>query len=699
MPRQFTLDKVRNIGIIAHIDAGKTTTTERILYYTGRIHKIGEVHEGTTTTDWMPQERERGITITAAATYCTWRDCQVNIIDTPGHVDFTAEVERSLRVLDGAIVVFDGVQGVEPQSETVWRQADRYHVPRIAYINKMDRTGADFYMSADSIKQKLGGNSCPIQLPIGAEDKFKGIIDLIEMKAKVWAGEELGTKFEVVEIPTDMLEKAKEYREHLLEKVAEFDDAFMEKYLEGKHDFTPEDLRRLLRKGVVQGKIFPVLCGSSYKNKGVQPLLDAVCDYLPSPQDLPPLEVTNPHTDKKETREHKDSAPFSALLFKIQTDPYVGKLAFFRVYSGQLKQGDPVYFSRRRQTERVGRILRMHANKREEIKELFAGDIAATVALKSAAVGETMCAENTPALLEAMKFPEPVISVAIEPKSKADEEKMGIALGRLAEEDQTFRIKSDAETNQTVISGMGELHLEIIVDRMQREFNVQANVGRPQVAYKETIRKKIMQEGKYIRQSGGRGQYGHVFLELEPLEIGKGFEFVDKIKQGRIPKEYIPAVEKGCREALDGGALAGYPIVDVRATVVDGSFHEVDSSEMAFKIASAMAFRAGAKKANPVLLEPIMKFEVVTPEQYMGDVIGDLNSRRAKIMEMGNRGNIKFIQGTVPLSEMFGYATAVRSISQGRASFTLEPSHYEEVPGNIARGIVEKRTASEASAR
>ncbi|MBI4051156.1 MAG: elongation factor G [Elusimicrobia bacterium] len=699
MSRQFILEKVRNIGIIAHIDAGKTTTTERILYYTGRIHKIGEVHEGTTTTDWMPQERERGITITAAATYCAWRDCQVNIIDTPGHVDFTAEVERSLRVLDGAVVVFDGVQGVEPQSETVWRQADRYHVPRIAYINKMDRTGADFYMSASSIEQKLGGNSCPIQLPIGAEDKFQGIIDLIEMKAKIWHGEELGAKFDITDIPADLLEKAKEYREHLLEKVAEFDDTFMEKYLEGKHDFAPEEIRRVLRKGVIQSKIFPVLCGSSYKNKGVQPMLDAVCDYLPSPQDLSPVEGTHPRNSQKEAREHKDSAPFSALIFKIQTDPYVGKLAFFRVYSGSLNQGDTVYFPRKGQSERVGRILRMHANKREEIKELFAGDIAATVALKNAAVGETMCAEDKPLLLEEMHFPDPVISVAIEPKSKADEEKMGIALGRLAEEDQTFRMKSDTETGQTIISGMGELHLEIIVDRMQREFNVQANVGRPQVAYKETIKKKLTEEGKYIRQSGGRGQYGHVFLELEPLGVGKGFEFVDKIRQGRIPKEYIPAVEKGCREALEGGALAGYPIVDIRATVVDGSFHEVDSSEMAFKIASAMALRSGAKKASPVLLEPIMKFEVVTPEQYMGDVIGDLNSRRAKIMEMGNRGNIKFIQGTVPLSEMFGYATVVRSISQGRASFNLEPSHYEEVPANIARGIVEKRMASEATTR
>ena len=699
MARQFPLEKIRNIGIIAHIDAGKTTTTERILYYTGMIHKIGEVHEGTTTTDWMPQERERGITITAAAIYCTWRDCQINIIDTPGHVDFTAEVERSLRVLDGAVVVFDAVQGVEPQSETVWRQADRYKVPRIAYINKMDRLGADFYMSYRSIKEKLGGNAVPIQLPIGVESGYKGLIDLIEMKALVWKGEELGAKWDVLDIPADMADEAKKYREELLEKVAELDDTYMEKYLEGKHeDITPAQLRTILRKGVIAGKIFPVLCGSSYKNKGVQPMLDAVCDLLPSPIDLPPMEGLDPHHGTPLTRVRNDEAPFTARLFKIQTDPFVGKLAFFRVYAGHLAAGDTVHFSRKNNDERIGRLLRLRANKREEIKELYSGDIGATVALKYATVGETLCSVEEPITLEAMKFPEPVISVAIEPKSKADEEKMGVAMQRLAEEDQTFRIKTDTETGQTIISGMGELHLDIIVDRMKREFNVEANVGKPQVAYRETIRKKVLEEGKFIRQSGGRGQYGHVWLEVEPNETGKGIEFIDDIKQGRIPREFIPAVEKGVMEAVDGGALAGFPIVDIKATLKDGSFHEVDSSEIAFKIAAAMALRSACKKANPVLLEPIMKCEVVTPEQYMGDVMGDLNSRRAQISEMGDRGNIKFIKCTVPLSEMFGYATSVRSLSQGRASFTMEPSHYSEVPRNVAEGIIKKTDSDNGKA-
>lgn len=694
---KFNLDKLRNIGIIAHIDAGKTTTTERILYYTGKIHKIGEVHEGATTTDWMPQERERGITITAAAISCTWMDHPINIIDTPGHVDFTAEVERSLRVLDGAVVCFDGVQGVEPQSETVWRQADRYGVPRIAYINKMDRTGADFYMSAGSIVEKLGANACPIQLPIGAEDKFVGLIDLVDMKARIWSGEELGAKFEIVDIPSEYAEKAAAAHETLLEKICDFDDALMEKYLNGKRDFSPGEIRAAIRKGVISCKFFPVLCGSSYKNKGVQPMLDSVIYYLPSPLDIPPVKGTNPNTGKPVERRLNDEDPFCALLFKIQTDPYVGKLTFFRVYSGKLSTGDTVYFSRKRNSERIGRLLRMHANKREEIKEVHAGDIAATVALKNASVGETLCAENAPVILEGMNFPEPVISIAIEPKSKEDEEKMGIALGRLSEEDQTFRVKTDEETSQTIISGMGELHLDIIVDRLKREFNVQANVGRPQVAFRESIKKKVEEEGKFIRQSGGRGQYGHVWLTVEPQPMGKGFEFVDAIKQGRIPKEYIPAVEKGCREALDGGALAGFPIVDIKVTLFDGSFHEVDSSEIAFKIAGAMALRSGCKKAVPYIMEPIMKFEVVTPESNMGDVIGDLNSRRAKISDMGSRGNVKFIRGTVPLSEMFGYATAVRSISQGRASFNLEPSHYEEVPSNIAKTVIEKRTAAQAA--
>jgi elongation factor G len=698
MPREFPLEKVRNIGIIAHIDAGKTTTTERILYYTGRIYKIGEVHDGTTTTDWMPQERERGITITAAATYATWLDCQINIIDTPGHVDFTAEVERSLRVLDGAVVVFDGVQGVEPQSETVWRQADKYNVPRIAYINKMDRIGANFEYCVGTIREKLGGAAVPIQIPIGAESELKGIVDLVQMKAYVWSGEELGAKFEIVDIPAELQEKAQKAHDFMIEKIADYDESIMARYLDGKTDFSVDEIRKAIRKGVLSAKFFPVVCGSSYKNKGVQPLLDAVCFYLPAPSDVAAVNGTEPYTGAAEKREPSDKEPFSALLFKIQTDPYVGKLSFFRVYSGTLAVGDTVFFPGKRASERVGRILRMHANKREEIKEVHAGDIAATVALKNAAVGVTLCNEDKPLILESITFPEPVISIAIEPKSKEDEEKMANALGRLAEEDQTFRVRTDEETSQTIISGMGELHLDIIVDRMRREFNVQANIGKPQVAYRETIRKAVEEEAKFIRQSGGRGQYGHVWLKVEPNEMGKGFEFIDGIKQGRIPKEFIPAVEKGCREAVDGGALAGFPLVDVKATLFDGSFHEVDSSEIAFKIAGAMALRSGCKRANPVLLEPIAKFEVVTPEENMGDIIGDLSSRRAKIAEMGSRGNVRVISGTVPMSEMFGYATAVRSISQGRASFNLEPSHYEEVPAAISKAVVEKRTSEAAAA-
>ncbi len=690
MNREFSLEKVRNIGIIAHIDAGKTTTTERILYYTGRIHKIGEVHDGATTTDWMPQERERGITITAAATYCQWRDCQINIIDTPGHVDFTAEVERSLRVLDGAVVCFDGVQGVEPQSETVWRQADKYKVPRIAYINKMDRVGADFTMSYNSIRKLLGANACAIQLPIGAESEFAGVIDLIEMKALIWRGEELGAKWDVTEIPVDLKSKAQQWHEKMVEQIVEFEDDAMEKYLHGNHEFAPADLRRILRKGVLQSKIFPVLAASSYKNKGVQPMLDAVCDFLPSPLERPTVVGLDPRTDEPIERKASDTEPFAALMFKIQTDPFVGKLAFFRVYSGYLKTGDMVYFSNKRASERVGRLLRMHANHREEIKEVRAGEIAATVAMKNSAVGMTLCEEERPIILEKITFPEPVISVAIEPKSKADEEKMAVALGRLAEEDQTFRMRTDTETGQTIISGMGELHLDIIVDRMKREFNVEGNVGMPQVAYKETVRKKVTEEGKFIRQTGGHGQYGHCLLQVEPNPVGKGFEFINEVKQGRIPREYIPAVEKGVREALPGGALAGFPLVDLKVTLIDGSYHDVDSSEMAFKIAGGMALRAGCKKANPTILEPIMKFEVVTPAEYMGNVIGDLNSRRARILEMGDRAHLKFVKATVPLSELFGYATVVRSISQGRASFTMEPSHYDEVPSNVRKAIVEK---------
>jgi elongation factor G len=702
MPREYPLDKVRNIGIIAHIDAGKTTTTERILYYTGRIHKIGEVHDGATTTDWMPQERERGITITAAATYCKWKrgkdEFQINIIDTPGHVDFTAEVERSLRVLDGAVTCFDGVQGVEPQSETVWRQADKYKVPRIAYVNKMDRMGADFYMSYQSIIKLLGANACPIQLPIGSEADYVGLVDLIKMKALVWKGDDLGAEWDELEIPADMKAKAEEYHAKMIEKIVEFDDKLMERYLNGDTNFTQEELKTTLRKGVLQCKIFPVLCGSSYKNKGVQTMLDAVCDYLPSPLDKPAIVGTDVFGEGKEVvRKADDAEPFSALMFKIQTDPFVGKLIFFRVYSGVLKAGDTVMFGNNRNTERIGRILRMHANQREEIKDISAGEIGATVALKNGKVGFTMCDQNNPVILAPITFAEPVISVAIEPKTKADEERMANAMSRLAEEDQTFRIKTDVETGQTIISGMGELHLDIIVDRMKREFKVEANVGAPQVAYRETIRKKVREEGKFIRQSGGRGQYGHAVLEIEPQPMGKGFEFVNDITQGRIPREFIAPIEKGVREALDGGALAGYPIVDIKVTLVDGSFHEVDSNEMAFKIAGGMALRAGCKKANPTILEPIMKCEATTPEQYMGDVIGDLNSRRAKIQDMGDRGHLKYVRCTVPLSEMFGYATVVRSISQGRASFTMEPSHYEEVPANVLKVIVEKANAAVAS--
>ena len=696
----FDLNKVRNTGIIAHIDAGKTTTTERILYYTGKSHKIGEVHDGNTTTDWMPQERERGITITAAAISTTWRDYIVNIIDTPGHVDFTAEVERSLRVLDGAVTVFDGVQGVEPQSETVWRQADKYHVPRVAYVNKMDRIGADFYMSAESIVEKLGANASPIQLPIGVTETFKGLVDLVKMKALIWIGDDLGAHFDEVEIPADMVEISKKYRDLLVEKLADFDEKIMEKYLAGIHEFSEAELKAAIRRGTLTCKFFPVLCGSSYKNKGVQPMLDAIIDFLPGPLDVPAITGKHGHTGEEVACPADPKAPFVALLFKIQPDPFVGKLTFFRVYSGTLKPGDTVYFGRKKTQERIGRILRMHADKRQEIKEICAGDIAATVAIKSATVGETICDPEHPIILEGMNFPEPVIQISIEPKSKEDEQKMGLAMGRLAEEDQTFRIKTDEETGQTIISGMGELHLDIIVDRLKREFNVQANVGRPQVAFRETIKKGVEQEGKFIRQSGGRGQYGHVWLKVEPQTMNKGFEFIDNIKQGRIPKEFIPAVEKGVREALDSGVLAGFPIVDLKVTLFDGSFHDVDSSEIAFKIAGAMAFKDACRKAGAYLLEPIMKIEVVTPEVNMGDVIGDLSSRRAKITEMGSRGNARAVKGTVPLSEMFGYATAVRSISQGRASFTMEPSHYEEVPPNIAKSVIETRTAAaEAEAK
>ncbi|MFA5975023.1 MAG: elongation factor G [Elusimicrobiota bacterium] len=704
MPRQFPLERIRNIGICAHIDAGKTTTTERILFYTGRIYKIGEVHDGNTTTDWMEQERERGITITAAATYCTWKpvdgvERQVNIIDTPGHVDFTMEVERSLRVLDGAVVVFDAGNGVEPQSETVWRQAERYHVPRLAFMNKMDKVGADFDMCVRSMHEKLDAKGpVPIQLPIGAEVNFSGLIDLVRMKAYVWNSDKLGTKYETMEIPSEMKEAAHSAHAHLVEKVAEFDDKLMEKYLDGK-EISEHELIVGIRKATITGKFFPILCGSAYKNKGVQPLLDAVCDYLPSPVDLPPTPGHDQKTNEAITRDPKDEAPFSALAFKIQVDPRAGgrRLTYFRVYSGTLQAGSYVANSSKNSEERISQILRMHADKSEDVKEVYAGDIAAVVGLKGTTTGNTLCDIKNPIILESMHFPEPVISVAIEPKSKADEERLAMALSRLAEEDPTFRVRTDEETSQTIISGMGELHLEILVDRMKREFNVQANVGRPQVAYRETIRQKVEVEGKYIKQTGGRGQYGHCWIIVEPLETGKGFEFVDKIKGGSIPREYIPAVEKGVKQAMESGVLAGYPVVDVKCTVFDGSYHDVDSNAMAFEIAGSMAFKEGARKARPVLLEPVMKFEVVTPEDYMGTIIGDLNSRRAQVNENEQRGNARLIRGVVPLAEMFGYATTVRSLSQGRASFNLEPSHYAEVPRNVSEEIVAKAGGSSAS--
>jgi len=689
MAREFSLNKVRNIGITAHIDAGKTTTTERVLYYAGRIHKIGEVHDGTTTMDWMAQERERGITITSAATYCRWRDCQINIIDTPGHIDFTAEVNRSLRVLDGAVVLLDGSQGVEPQSETNWRLADQYSVPRMIFANKMDKVGADFYECVKSVHEKLGVQGVPIQLPIGKESGFVGVVDLVEMKAYVWSGEELGADFEVQEIPGDLLDLAKKHREELIEALADHDDEFASKFLDGK-DISIADIRRVIRKATISGSFFPMMCGSSFKNKGVQCMLDAVCDYLPSPLDVAATRGHEPGTENELTRETKDDAPFAALAFKIQSDPHVGKLTYFRVYSGTIKAGSYVFNANSGHRERLGRILRMHANKREEIDVMYAGEIGAGVGLKSVVTGQTLCDEENPIVLESMKFPEPVISVAIEPKSKVDEEKMGLALARLAEEDPTFRVRTDTETNQTIIAGMGELHLDILVDRMKREFNVQANVGQPQVAFRETFRKKVESEGKYIKQTGGRGQYGHVWLELEPLPPASGFEFVDKIKGGRVPREYIPAVEKGLRESMESGPLAGYPMVDFRATLFDGSFHEVDSNEMAFKIAASLALKDGVRRAGPVLLEPVMRIDITTPKDYLGDVMGDLMRRRGKIESQENKGNVTIIHGHVPLKEMFGYATTLRSLSQGRANYSMEPSHYEEAPRNVQEEIAQK---------
>jgi elongation factor G len=690
MARTVPLESMRNIGIAAHIDAGKTTTTERILYYTGRTHKLGEVHEGTAIMDWMEQEQERGITITSAATTCFWRDIQINIIDTPGHVDFTAEVERSLRVLDGAVAVFDAVAGVQPQSETVWRQADKYNVPRICFINKMDRVGADFFHSMETIVSRLKCNPVAIQLPVGAEDQFKGIIDLVEMKARIWRDETLGAEYDEVEIPAELLEQAREYREKMIEAVAEHDDALFEKFVEGQA-LTEAEIKSGIRKATIKLKIFPVICGSAFKNKGVQTMLDAVVDYLPSPLDVPPIEGTGVDDSTQVLVRHaSDSEPFSALIFKIMTDTYVGQLAFFRVYSGKLASGESVYNVAKGRKERIGRLLRMHANKREDIQEIFAGDIAAAVGLKTVQTGDTICDDDSPIVLESIDFPTPVIQLAVEPKTKADQEKLGMAIQKLAQEDPTFRVATDPETGQTILSGMGELHLEIIVDRMMREFGVGANVGKPQVAYRETIRRPAEAEGRHVKQSGGRGQYGVVKIKVEPLPTGSGFEFVNDIYGGSIPKEFIKPIEAGMREALEGGVLAGYPMSDLKATLYDGSYHDVDSSEMAFKIAGSLAIKEAARKAKAVLLEPIMSVEVVVPEEYMGDVIGDLNSRRGRIEGMELRGTTQIIKSMVPLSEMFGYATDVRSRTQGRGSFTMHFGKYEDVPSALSEEIVNR---------
>ncbi len=689
--RSYPLENVRNIGIMAHIDAGKTTTTERILYYTGRTYKLGEVHEGAAVMDWMEQEQERGITITSAATTCQWRDEWINIIDTPGHVDFTVEVERSLRVLDGAVAVFDGVAGVEPQTETVWRQADKYEVPRISFINKMDRVGADFLAGVDSMKERLGANPVVIQLPIGSEAEFVGVVDLVRMKALVWKDEDLGANWDEIEIPDNLIAQAKEYQHYLMEAVAEIDDRLLTRYIE-EGFLGEEDLKEGIRIGTINLEFTPVLCGSAFKNKGVQPLLDAVVDYLPSPMDLPPLQGFRPgHEDETMERKPNDDEPFSAIAFKIMSDPYVGKLTYFRVYSGTVDKGDTVMNSTRDKKERFGRLLRMHAASQEDIDAVFTGDIVAAIGMKATRTGDTLCAIDSPIVLESMTFPEPVISVAIEPKTKSDQEKLGEALQRLSEEDPTFVVHSDEETGQTIIAGMGELHLDVLVDRMVREFHVGANVGRPQVAYRETIKKAVEKiDGKYIKQSGGRGQYGHAVINLEPAKPGEGFEFIDKIRGGRVPREYIPAVEKGIRDALESGVLAGYPLVDLRATLVDGSFHNVDSNEMSFRIAGSIALQEAARRAGIKLLEPVMEIEVVTPEDYMGDVIGDISSRRGKVESMDHRGNGRVVTALVPLSEMFGYATDLRSQTQGRAAFSMQFHSYQEVPSNIAEEIVKK---------
>lgn len=688
MGREFSLEKTRNIGIMAHIDAGKTTTTERILFYTGVNHKIGEVHDGAATMDWMDQEQERGITITSAATTCYWKGHRINIIDTPGHVDFTVEVERSLRVLDGAIAVLTARGGVEPQTETVWRQAEKYGVPRMAYVNKMDSTGADFFNVMHMMQERLNANPVAIQLPIGVEDTFCGVVDLVKMDAIIYE-DDLGKVSDEVAIPDELQAQAEEYREKLLEALAETDDELMEKYLGGE-ELTEDEICSAIRKATIACQICPVTCGSSFKNKGVQPMLDAVVAYMPAPTDIPDIKGTNPETGEEDSRPSSDDAPFAALAFKIMADPFVGKLAFFRVYSGTLDAGSYVYNSTKNRKERLGRILQMHANHRAEITRVYSGDIAAAVGLKSTTTGDTLCDEEHPIILESMVFPDPVISVAVEPKTKDDQEKMGIALQRLAEEDPTFRVHTDAETGQTIISGMGELHLEIIVDRMLREFKVDCTVGNPQVAYRETIRKSVKAEGKFVRQSGGHGQYGHCWLELVPQEPGEGFSFENKVVGGAIPKEFINPIEAGVREAMENGVVAGYPMVDIKAIVYDGSFHEVDSSEMAFKIAGSMAFRSGAEKANPVLLEPYVKVEVIVPEEYMGDVIGDLNSRRGRIEGMEPRNGAQVINAMVPLAEMFGYATDLRSKTQGRGNYSMEVSFYDEVPKNISDAIVAK---------
>ena len=688
MARQVPLQKTRNIGIIAHIDAGKTTVSERILFYTKKIYKIGEVHEGAATMDWMPQEQERGITITAAATTCFWDDHRVNIIDTPGHVDFTVEVERSLRVLDGAVVVFDGVAGVEPQSETVWRQADRYRVPRICFINKLDRTGADFWHCVAMIEERLGANALPVQIPIGSEDTFAGVVDLVRMRAILYR-DDAGAQIDVVDIPAELEAEARRHREKLIEAVAEMDDDLMHKYLEGE-ELTEDEIVRGLRLGTLQYRIVPVLTGSALKNKGIQPMLDAVVSYLPSPLDVPPVIGEHPVTHAEVLRTVDDAEPFSALAFKIAADPFVGKLAFFRVYSGTLKSGSYVLNATKGKKERIGRVLQMHANHREEIDEVYAGDIAAAVGLKETYTGDTLTDPAHPVILESMTFPEPVIEVKIEPKTKVDQDKMGLALQRLAEEDPTFRVKTDEESGETLIAGMGELHLDVLVDRMVREFKVAANIGKPQVSYRETIRRVAEGNGRFVRQTGGKGQYGHVILRLEPLEKGSGVEFVDKTIGGVIPKEYMRAIDTGVRSALETGVYAGYPMVDVRATAFDGSYHEVDSSEMAFKIAASMAVKDAVEKADPAILEPMMRVEVTMPEQFMGDVIGDLNSRRGQVEGMDSRGSTQVVRAFVPLSEMFGYATDLRSLTQGRASYSMELSHYAEVPGNLAAELVQK---------